>query len=123
MKAKDLCMKAYGEKHLLACRLYLNIGILYEDNRDFEVAYDHFVKWNEVCLAVSNSFNNYSSFIHLTDPSSVLIRYRTYSFGYLNSGIFLRAEALAETGGSDQKNVKTVEISEIIEQMPKEYAF
>ncbi|XP_065072260.1 uncharacterized protein LOC135696706 [Rhopilema esculentum] len=51
-KSSELCMKAYGEKHLLACRLYLNIGILYEDNRDFEMAYDYFVKWNECCLVV-----------------------------------------------------------------------
>ena len=53
LQSKDLCNKAYGEKHLLACRLHLNIGILYEDNRDFEEAYDCFVKWNECCLVVS----------------------------------------------------------------------
>ena len=46
-------MKAYGEKHLLACRLYLNIGILYEDNRDFQMAYDYFVKWHDTSLVVS----------------------------------------------------------------------
>lgn len=57
-------MKAYGEKHLLACRLYLNIGILYEDNRNFEMAYDHFVKWNEVCLVVSDSWDNHVAFVY-----------------------------------------------------------
>ena len=46
-------MKAYGENHLLACRLYLNIGILYEDNRDFETAYDYFLKWYDTSYAVS----------------------------------------------------------------------
>ena len=46
-------MKAYGEKHLLACRLYLNIGILYEDNRDFQMAYDYFVKWHATSYSVS----------------------------------------------------------------------
>eukprot|EP00794_Sanderia_malayensis_P017020 gene17020-18734_t len=52
LKAQGLCRKAYGDNHLLACRLYLNIGILYEDNRDFEEAYDYFVSWNECCLKV-----------------------------------------------------------------------
>ena len=52
-KAQELCMKAYGEKHLLACRLYLNIGILYEDNRDYQEAYDYFVRWNDCCMNVS----------------------------------------------------------------------
>lgn len=46
-------MKTYGEKHMLMLRLYLNIGILYEDNRDFQKAYDYFVKWHETCLEVS----------------------------------------------------------------------
>ena len=53
MKAKELCQKAYGDKHLLACRLYLNIGILYEDNRDFQEAYDYFVKWHDCSMNVS----------------------------------------------------------------------
>ena len=38
---------------MLMLRLYLNIGILYEDNRDFQKAYDYFVKWHETCLEVS----------------------------------------------------------------------
>ena len=49
-------MKAYGEKHLLACRLYINTGILYEDNEDLETAYDYFVKWNDTCIAVCVCF-------------------------------------------------------------------
>ncbi|XP_074616453.1 TPR repeat-containing protein DDB_G0287407-like [Acropora palmata] len=48
----ELCLKTYGEKHMLMLRLYLNIGILYEDNRDFQKAYDYFVKWHETCLEV-----------------------------------------------------------------------
>jgi len=51
-ESRELCMKAYGENHLLACRLYLNIGILYEDNRDFETAYDYFLKWYDTSYAV-----------------------------------------------------------------------
>lgn len=48
----ELCLKTYGEKHMLMLRLYLNIGILYEDNRDYQKAYDYFVKWHETCLEV-----------------------------------------------------------------------
>lgn len=48
----ELCLKTYGEKHMLTLRLYLNIGILYEDNRDFQKAYDYFVKWHETCQEV-----------------------------------------------------------------------
>ena len=51
-KSFELCLKTYGEKHMLMLRLYLNIGILYEDNRDFQKAYDYFVKWHETCQEV-----------------------------------------------------------------------
>ena len=51
----ELCLKTYGEKHMLTLRLYLNIGILYEDNRDFQKAYDYFVKWHETCQEVRRS--------------------------------------------------------------------
>ena len=51
----ELCLKTYGEKHMLMLRLYLNIGILYEDNRDFQKAYDYFVKWHETCQEVSGA--------------------------------------------------------------------
>ena len=52
MTAQELCAKTYGEKHMLMLRLYLNIGILYEDNRNFETAYDYFVKWHDTCMEV-----------------------------------------------------------------------
>jgi len=52
----ELCLKTYGEKHMLTLRLYLNIGILYEDNRDFQKAYDYFVKWHETCQEVRRAF-------------------------------------------------------------------
>ena len=54
MTAQELCAKTYGEKHMLMLRLYLNIGILYEDNRNFETAYDYFVKWHDTCMEVWN---------------------------------------------------------------------
>lgn len=41
---------------MLTLRLYLNIGILYEDNRDFQKAYDYFVKWHETCQEVRRAF-------------------------------------------------------------------
>ncbi|XP_068737538.1 uncharacterized protein [Montipora capricornis] len=46
----ELCLKTYGEKHMLMLRLNLNIGILNEDNRDLQKAYDYVVKWHETCL-------------------------------------------------------------------------
>ena len=44
----DLCMQMYGEYHILMSRLYINIGIVYEDNHDFKKAYEYFKKWARV---------------------------------------------------------------------------
>ena len=52
-QAIDLCLKGYGEKHLLTTRIYLNTGIAYEMHGDTQVAYDFFVKLKAVCMAVS----------------------------------------------------------------------
>ncbi|CAB3986857.1 Hypothetical predicted protein [Paramuricea clavata] len=52
MTAQELCAKTYGEKHMLMLRLFLNIGILYEDNRNFETAFDYFIKWHDTCIEV-----------------------------------------------------------------------
>ena len=51
-EAKELSLKAYGEKHLLTARLYWNTGILYEDIGDLEKAYDCFMKFYEISLSV-----------------------------------------------------------------------
>ena len=53
MKALELCLKAYGEGHMLYVRLCLNIGILYEDDRQFQEAYDYFIRWDKACMEVS----------------------------------------------------------------------
>ncbi|XP_033737542.1 LOW QUALITY PROTEIN: nephrocystin-3-like [Pecten maximus] len=47
-EAMDLCMQMYGEYHILTSRLYINIGIVYEDNNDFKKAYEYFKKWARV---------------------------------------------------------------------------
>ncbi|XP_065653579.1 TPR repeat-containing protein DDB_G0287407-like isoform X2 [Hydra vulgaris] len=52
MKSLDLCLKAYGETHMLYTRLCLNIGIFYEDNKQLNEAYDYFVKWDNVTTKV-----------------------------------------------------------------------
>ena len=44
----DLCMQMYGELHILTSRLYINIGIVYEDNNDYKKAYEYFKKWAKV---------------------------------------------------------------------------
>ena len=47
-QAKDLCMQMYGEYHILTSRLYINIGIVYEDNNQYKKAYEYFKKWARV---------------------------------------------------------------------------
>ncbi|PIK46898.1 hypothetical protein BSL78_16245 [Apostichopus japonicus] len=48
----ELCLQAYGENSVLTTRIYLNTGICYEDRREYEEAYDWFVKWQDVCEEV-----------------------------------------------------------------------
>ncbi|XP_045158536.2 TPR repeat-containing protein DDB_G0287407-like isoform X2 [Mercenaria mercenaria] len=47
-QAMDLCMQMYGEYHILTSRLYINIGIVYEDNNNYKKAYEYFKKWARV---------------------------------------------------------------------------
>ncbi|ESO94433.1 hypothetical protein LOTGIDRAFT_232289 [Lottia gigantea] len=47
-EAMDLCMQMYGEYHILTSRLYINIGIVYEDNDNYNKAYEYFKKWARV---------------------------------------------------------------------------
>ena len=44
----DICRQVYGENHILMSRLYINIGIVYEDNNDYNKAYDYFLQWAKV---------------------------------------------------------------------------
>lgn len=44
-QAMELCMQMYGEFHILTSRLYINIGIVYEDNNDYRKAYTYFKRW------------------------------------------------------------------------------
>ena len=41
-------MQMYGEYHILTSRLYINIGIVYEDNNDYRKAYAYFKRWARV---------------------------------------------------------------------------
>lgn len=41
-------MQMYGEYHILTSRLYINMGIVYEDNNDYKKAYEFFKKWARV---------------------------------------------------------------------------
>ncbi|ELT92606.1 hypothetical protein CAPTEDRAFT_221726 [Capitella teleta] len=47
-KAMDICRQVYGDHSLLTSRLYINIGIVYEDNQNFVLAFDYFKKWARV---------------------------------------------------------------------------
>lgn len=51
-EAMELCLQVYGEQSLLTSRLYINIGIVYEDNKNFVKAYEYFKKWATVSQAV-----------------------------------------------------------------------
>ena len=48
----EMCLQVYGEQSLLTSRLYINIGIVYEDNKNFVKAYDFFKKWATVSQSV-----------------------------------------------------------------------
>lgn len=42
-------MRVTGRLHISVDRLYLNLGIAYEESGDRNKAYDYFYKWFEVC--------------------------------------------------------------------------
>ena len=54
-QAKELCVQLYGEHHILASRLYINIGIVYEDRGDYVKAYEYFRDWARVSESVLGS--------------------------------------------------------------------
>lgn len=47
-EARELCLQVYGECSLLMSRLYINIGIVYEDNNDYVKAFNYFMRWARV---------------------------------------------------------------------------
>ncbi|XP_001198485.3 telomerase protein component 1 isoform X2 [Strongylocentrotus purpuratus] len=51
-RAEELCLEAYGEMSVLASRLFTNMGILLEEMRQKEEAYDYFVRSREIKVAV-----------------------------------------------------------------------
>ncbi len=44
-QSMDICGQVYGQQSLLGSRLYINIGIVYEDNNDYVKAYEYFKRW------------------------------------------------------------------------------
>lgn len=44
----EICQQVYGEHSLLTSRLYINIGIVHEDNNDYVKAFEYFRKWASV---------------------------------------------------------------------------
>ena len=42
-------MRVTGLLHISVDRLYLNLGIAYEESGELEKAFDHFSKWYDVC--------------------------------------------------------------------------
>ena len=48
-EALDMVVRTAGELNVKTTRLYLNIGIHWEEKGDYEKAFDFFYKWFEVC--------------------------------------------------------------------------
>ena len=48
LKAITICNTTYGEVSVLSGRLHRNIGILFEDRKDYNEAYDWFVKGGKI---------------------------------------------------------------------------
>eukprot|EP00118_Oscarella_pearsei_P005256 m.23932 g.23932 ORF g.23932 m.23932 type:complete len:150 (+) comp28552_c0_seq3:748-1197(+) len=43
-----LCLKSCGRFHPLASKFQINIGIFYEDSKDYVQSYKYFKEWNEI---------------------------------------------------------------------------
>ncbi|XP_033637129.1 telomerase protein component 1-like [Asterias rubens] len=52
MDALELCVQAYGEFSVLTSRLLLNIGIMFEDMRNYQEAFNYYIRWQDVCEQV-----------------------------------------------------------------------
>ncbi|XP_022100079.1 telomerase protein component 1-like [Acanthaster planci] len=46
-EALDMCLQIYGENSVLSSRMFLNIGIFYEDNRQYRTACEWFIRWHK----------------------------------------------------------------------------
>ena len=54
-EALEICNQIYGEFSLLASRLSINIGIVYEDNGDYVRAFHYFTQWAQISEVVLGS--------------------------------------------------------------------
>lgn len=52
LESLALCIKGYGEKHLLTTRILLNTGIAYEMAGQHDTAFEYFIRLKEICMAV-----------------------------------------------------------------------
>jgi tetratricopeptide (TPR) repeat protein len=49
LEAEEILLRVTGLLHISVDRLYLNLGIAYEETGDLHAAYRSFYKWFEVC--------------------------------------------------------------------------
>lgn len=49
LEAEEIILRAVGRLHPAADRLYLNMGIYYEEAADIDKAFDYFRLWYDVC--------------------------------------------------------------------------
>ncbi|XP_033636001.1 telomerase protein component 1-like isoform X1 [Asterias rubens] len=76
--AREQCQQAYGENCKLMTRIMSNIGIYYEDKRDYQTAYTYFVKWHEVSTEVFGEQHpkTKSAFSCINEPRYLQIKER-----------------------------------------------
>ena len=51
-QAIEMCQQAYGEYHMLTARIYFNTAIVYEDEQNYDRAYDYFRKNLEIVVQI-----------------------------------------------------------------------
>lgn len=73
--AEEIILKHKGDKYYNLDRVYLNIGIHYEEIGDANKAYDYFIKWFRLCDEIYGSGHSVTlrCITTLNEPQNVRI--------------------------------------------------
>ena len=111
----EICRQVYGDYSLLTSRLYINIGIVYEDNNDFVRAFEYFKKWgrvSEMVLGPEHPKTLRAKGV-LKEPRYCLVAQR----------LMERERQLEESANDSQEGALTVEaINQEVERMANQEA-
>ena len=66
LQAITICNTTYGEASVLSGRLHRNMGILFEDRKDYNEAYDWFVKGGKIREKVGIQFNDVTEYVNIS---------------------------------------------------------